>query len=460
MHQRYLKAWIAGALVAFASSVVMAQRTDSLIGGVINMSKVINPEVEAQSLNAKVNSAYIESGPVLTKDGKRLYFSRHGHPNNTGGIDDQDIWFSEFDEATQSWTEAENLGAPLNNQGPNFICGVGWKGDTVLLGNVYSKKGKVKAGISLSIKTGDLWSFPVPVYVSNDYNLSDNVAYDLSHDRNSLLIAQQKVDSHGKLDLYVAFRDPNAKHPYAGTESINLGPTINTFGNETSPFLAYDGVTLYFSSDGHNGYGGYDVYVTKRLDRTWTNWSKPENLGPGINTPYDDSYFGFTPNNRFAYYSRGLSPSNSDIYQVDMTYLFKSNGPAQMKENDNSANVGQTTVINQVFTDNSADINNAVMSDLDRVAKYMQLQKSMIMLISAHSNKHASREESLRLSVDRANKVMNYLIKNGVEKGRLSCRGFGHDVLANLASTATTSSKDAVNDIASSVEFRYVGTAK
>jgi hypothetical protein len=396
----------------------------------------------------------------LTKDGKRLYFSRHGHPENTGGAGDQDIWFSEFDEPTQSWTDAINIGKPLNTEGPNFLCGVGWKGDTVLLGNVYQKNGKMKAGISLSIKTGELWSFPVPVYVSHDYNLSQKVSYDLSSDRNSLIIAQEKVDSEGKLDLYVAFRDPNAKNPYSGTESINLGPTINTFGNETSPFLAYDGQTLYFSSDGYNGYGGLDIFMSKRLDRTWTNWSKPENLGPGINTPFDDSYFGFTPNNRFAYYSRGLSPTNSDIYQVDMTYLFHPNltPTAQLKENENSANVGQTTVVNSVFNNNSKEINTGVLADLDHIAKSMQIYKTMVVLISAHSNKHASRNESLQLSIDRANKVMDYLVRNGVDKNRLSCHGFGHDVVANLVSVS--SSRETENDMASSVEFRYIGSNK
>jgi hypothetical protein len=459
MNDRSSRTWMAGVLIALSCSTATAQRTDSLVGQSINVSKAINTTVEAQSLNSKVNSPYFESGPTLTKDGKRLYFSRHGHPENTGGIEDQDIWFSEFDDATQSWTDAINIGSPLNNLGPNFICGVGWRGDTVLLGNVYNKKGRVKAGVSLSIKTGDLWSFPVPVYVNHDYNLSEHVAYDLSPDRNSLLIAQQKIDSQGKLDLYVAFRDPNAKNPYSGTESINLGPTINTFGNETSPFLAYDGKTLYFSSDGYNGYGGLDIYVSKRLDRTWTNWSKPENLGPGINTPYDDAYFGFTPNNRYAFYARGISPSNSDIYQIDMTYLFKTNSvPTDQLNESDAIHVGQTTVVNHVFNTNSMEINPGVTADFDRVARYMQIHKDMIILISAHSNIHSSRNESHQLSIDRANKVMDYLVKNGIDKSRLSCHGFGQDVVANPPSTTPSSSKEM--DTASSVEFRFVGTGK
>lgn len=127
------------------STSCFAQHVDSLVGDLVNVAKSINTSIEAQSLNAKINSPYNESGPILTKDGKRLYFSRSGHPNNLGGVNDQDIWFSEFDEASQAWTDATNIGEPLNNDGPNFICGVGWKGDTVLLGNVYTKKGRMKS---------------------------------------------------------------------------------------------------------------------------------------------------------------------------------------------------------------------------------------------------------------------------------------------------------------------------
>src|SRR5258706_14488919 len=96
MNDRLLKTWIAGVFIAFTSPIAIAQTTNSLVGGSISVSTAINTEVEAQSLNSKVNSPYFESGPTLTKDGKRLYFSRHGHPLNTGGIYDQEISFSEF----------------------------------------------------------------------------------------------------------------------------------------------------------------------------------------------------------------------------------------------------------------------------------------------------------------------------------------------------------------------------
>src|SRR5690242_10867838 len=121
------------------SYAAFCQLDQNLGGHQIRVAKMIETAVVAESLDNKVNSPFLEYGPTFTKDGRRLYFSRQYHPGNTGGEADEDIWYSEFDDATQSWKEAINIGPPLNNSGPNFICGVGVNGDTLLLGNVYGK---------------------------------------------------------------------------------------------------------------------------------------------------------------------------------------------------------------------------------------------------------------------------------------------------------------------------------
>jgi len=432
---------------------VSAQQDGPMVGNQVDVAKNIDTSVEGEPLNFLVNTPYKELGPMPTKDNKRLYFSRQGHPENVGGLRDEDIWYSEFDEVTQTWTQAINVGPPLNNKGPNFISGIGSRSDTLLLGNIYGKNGKMKSGVSISIRVGDLWSFPQPVNVALDYNLSERASYDLTHDRNALIIAQEKADSKGKLDLYVSLRDPNAKYPYSGTESVNMGPMINTFGNETSPWLSYDGRTLFFSSDGHNGYGKLDIFMSKRLDNTWTNWSKPVNLGPGINSPYDDLSFNFNPDSRYAYYSRGLTPENSDIYRVEMTRLFKNVQVAinELKDTENPAEIGQTQVVFGVFSNNLPEINKEAIADLQYIIGYLKKYKNMIVLVSTHSNEHATRNESLSLSNLRGSNVVDYLVKNGIEKRRLSYRGLGQDIVMT-----TKSEKVKPSDIAGSVEFKLI----
>jgi outer membrane protein OmpA-like peptidoglycan-associated protein len=434
----------------FASlQYAVAQQSDPLAGKSINVAPNINTSIIAEELNFLVNTPYKELGPMPTKDGKRLYFSRQGFPDNTGGVDDEDIWYCEFDEVTQSWTEAKNMGPPLNNASPNFITGIGRTGDTLLLGNVYGKKGKMKAGVSISIRVGDLWSFPAPVNVAGDYNLSEKVGYDLSSDRTALIIAQEKADSKGGLDLYVAFRDPDAKYPYSATESVSLGEMINSFGDETSPWLAYDNRTLYFSSNGHNGYGKLDVFMSKRLDNTWTNWSEPVNLGPGINSPYDDMSFNYNPKDRYAYFSRGVTPSNVDIYRIDMTHLFKE---VEGEGADlYTFEIGQTKVVNEVFADNSSDISKNALGDLNGIVNYLKKNKNMVIQVTAHSNAHDDRVASLQLSNKRASNIVDFLVKNGIEKSRLSYVGLGHDIRKNAKGDTNS---DPLID--SRVEFKLI----
>ncbi|HWA34391.1 MAG TPA: OmpA family protein [Cyclobacteriaceae bacterium] len=446
--------WGSGSLHCFG-------QTDQKLGGAqINQASNIETAVVAEPLDGRVNSAFIEYGPTLTKDGKRLYFSRQGHPKNTGGAKDEDIWYCEFIDSTQNWTEAKRMDPPLNNLGPNFICGVGVNGDTILLGNEYLKNGKMKAGLSLSIRNGQSWSFPQPINIENNYNLSERTSFDISNDRKALIISQKKTDSQGELDLYVTFRKPNPKNPYSAAESINMGPVINTFGDETSPFLAYDNRTLYFSSNGHNGYGKQDIFVSHRLDETWTNWSRPENLGPGINTAYDDTFFGFTPRSRYAYYSRGITPENLDIYRLDMTYLFKPSAKPlnQMDSLINVAQIGQSLVLDSIFKDNSADIRPEAVKKLKLIANYMNAYKGYTIMVSTHSNWHATRKESQVLSDRRAAKVIEFLVDEGISNAQVEPLGYGHDIVANMDNLPTLPRMK--SRIANSVEFRLVGYTK
>ena len=106
-------------------------------------------------------------------------------------------------------------------------------------------------------------------------NLSNQIL-----DQKTLIHAIEMNDSKGDQDLYVSFRKVDG----SWSRPKNLGSTINTIKAENSPFLASDGVTLYFSTNGRPGYGKNDIFMSRRLDDSWVNWSEPENLGPSINT--------------------------------------------------------------------------------------------------------------------------------------------------------------------------------
>lgn len=278
-----------------------------------------------ESLDKNVNSDYSELNPLLSPDGKTMYFSRKNHPENVGGVEDkEDIWFSDL-SPDGKWSLARNMGPKFNNAGPNFVNAVSSTpdGQTVLvLGNKYLPNGKMVAGVSVSSHVGGNWTAPAPVQIENDYNYNEKANYFLGNTRKTMLLSVERDDSRGDRDLYVSFQ----KNDSAWTEPLNLGNVVNTANEESAPFLASDDKTLYFSSNGFSGYGGADVYMTKRLDDTWTNWSEPQNMGPDINSKLDDLFFNVPSSGEFAYYSRSISDNNADIFRVKLP-VYKSPDP-------------------------------------------------------------------------------------------------------------------------------------
>ncbi len=288
----------------------------------LNLPEGLNMDLRSERLSENVNSPYKEIKPLISPDGNLLYFSRQNHPDNVGGVDDiEDIWYSERNATTGEWDVAKNIGAPLNNAGPNFISSITPDGNTaiLLLGNKYGKNGKMTAGVSLSTKTSEGWEEPSSLEIKNDYNLSPKVGYYLANNRKVLMMSVQRRDTKGDRDIYVSF----LKNDGTWSEPKNLGDNVNSASEESSPFLAPDDKTLYFSSKGYSGYGGTDIYVTRRLDDTWENWSEPENLGPGINSSSDDVFFNIDPKGENAYFSRSVSDDDADIFSINMPDLFR-----------------------------------------------------------------------------------------------------------------------------------------
>jgi OOP family OmpA-OmpF porin len=287
----------------------------------IDKPELLAEGILVEHLDEKVNSEYSELNPLLSPDGKTLYFSRQNHPENMGGINDkEDIWYSELG-TDGKWTLAKNAGPTLNNEYPNFVNAVSsatpdGKSVLLILGNQYQPNGKMLAGVSLSNNVNGTWSVPKAIKIKNDYNFSDKANYFLANTRTTLMMSVEREDSNGGRDLYVSFMENDS----TWTEPLNLGSVVNTAGDETAPFLASDNQTMYFSSNGFSGYGGADVYMSKRLDDTWTKWTEPKNMGPDINGKTDDLFFNIPNTSEYAYYSRGISDDNTDIFRAKLPF--------------------------------------------------------------------------------------------------------------------------------------------
>lgn len=270
---------------------------------------------EPENLGPAINSKHEELTPVIAANGKGIFFSRRFSPNNIGGSSDQqDIYYSS--KYNGEWTEAYNLGEPLNNHGPNAVCAVTPDGNTVLLMNTYDSFGKQKGqGLSMSEKTSTGWSVPKDVKIKGYYNKSEFNDFILSNDGKVILLSINRDDTFGERDLYVSFNEGNG---FWSTPK-NMGSTINTPGKELSPFLASDGVTLYFSSTGHPGYGKNDIFMSKRLDDSWTKWSEPQNLGKPLNSVGWDAYYSVPADGEYAYFvSSENSYGGQDIFKIKL----------------------------------------------------------------------------------------------------------------------------------------------
>jgi hypothetical protein len=162
------------------------------------------------------------------------------------------------------------------------------------------------------------WSAPVPIPISNDYNLSEQSNSFVSFNAGIILRAVERRETQGGRDLYISFWNGET-----GTEPVNLGDRINTPFEESSPFLSSDNKTLYFASKGHPGYGGFDIFVSHRLDDSWTNWSEPQNLGPAVNGPLNEEFFSLADCEMYAYFSKQVSSINKDIFRIPVAELFK-----------------------------------------------------------------------------------------------------------------------------------------
>ena len=258
---------------------------------------------KAEKLGITVNSKSDESYPVISPDGKRLYFTREGHKGNLEykyDRRDQDIWYSEK-TAGGGWSEAKNLGHPVN-EGYSSMINVPNINSLIIWG---SPKGYI--GVKMSQKTPNGWSKPADFYqlkVKKGLR-SDNVF--VGNDLKTVLVSQKR-------DIFVTFKQADG----TWSEPKNLGKTINTEFNEIAACLAPDNRTLYFTSDGHPGFGESDLYMSRRLDDSWQKWSEPINLGPSINTDKNESGFYLPASGQEAFFHRNSRRQKREIYKVKL----------------------------------------------------------------------------------------------------------------------------------------------
>ena len=280
---------------------------------------------ESGNLGGKVNSVYEEIAPIISPDEKTLFMIRSGAPENYYANSSEDIWYAEWNAKDTAWGYSQHMGAPFNNHSVNKVVGITPDGNTMLVKGAY-KDGMVKESLGFSftkrIKGG--WSIPEKIKLKgyDDMVNGTYVGSYYANDGKTLLLSFSEQKESEFNDIYVSFLKPDG----SWSKPMNLGKNFNTSFKEDTPFLASDGVTLYFSSDRPGGLGKRDIYFSKRLDDTWLNWSTPLNLGSSINTVGDDANYSIAASGYYAYMvSTRNAIGGSDVVRIKLKDEIKPN---------------------------------------------------------------------------------------------------------------------------------------
>jgi hypothetical protein len=267
-----------------------------------------------------INSRFDETKPIISPDGKRLYFARKHSSTNMGGISDpQDIYFSETTDGIH-WTAAQNAGSSINTNNADNLCGVIDNSRFVFYVMGGKNKGRfVVRGNHIGINSPAETIGPVVLnesgYLEGFFSADGQTILYTAKTRNNL---HYRKDADER-DIYISRKESGG-----WSIPVNIGPQINSTGDEFSPFLSADGRTIYFASDGRGGYGRADIFVSRRVGSGWHDWTPPENLGPDINSEKFDGYFSVGLNSGTAYIvSRSSSIGKTDIITVTLPEKFR-----------------------------------------------------------------------------------------------------------------------------------------
>ncbi len=320
------------ALAAYNKYLELAHKSDLLyeraklnVNMCHNAKEIINNPIDVtiENIGSTINSPYPEYVPVISADESLIIFTSR-RPGSTGGLQDlrgyndevlgdyyEDIYYSIKKDG--QWSQPQGIGSNINTNAQDANIGLSadgqqlfiYKSDGYEYGNIF--KCKLYNG-----EWGDPEKLPYPI---NTRYWEGSIS--ATSDGNMLFFASNRPDGYGGKDIYLIRKLPTGEW----ANPMNLGPTINTPYDDDAPFIHPDGITLYFSSEGHKSMGGFDIFKTVCEDELrFKEWSTPTNLGYPINTADNDIYFVLSASGERGYYASrkpdGLG--DEDIYMIQM----------------------------------------------------------------------------------------------------------------------------------------------
>jgi outer membrane protein OmpA-like peptidoglycan-associated protein len=279
------------------------------------------------NIGREINSEFEDYAPVLNENEDEIVFTTRRREDNLNQnvFDDnkpyEDIFTSK--KAGAVWAYAKNLGPVVNNPYHDSNVALSADGNTLFL---FKDEGGGDIFYCERAAGGEYGApVPMPGIINSSF---EEKSVTISRDEKTLYFSSNRPGGFGGLDIYKATKDSKGEW----TNVKNLGPNINTDLDDDGPFIDSDGITLYFSTKGRKGMGGFDVFKTT-VDLKSNEWSEPVNLGYPINTPDDDIYIVFSKDGKRAYYSsvREDGMGYTDIYMITIPEGIKNVDPVATK---------------------------------------------------------------------------------------------------------------------------------
>jgi flagellar motor protein MotB len=449
------------------------------------------------SIGDSINTADDEYWPSITADGQTLMFTRQGRGSRSPSGNQEDFYISHL--VNNVWSKAQNAGKPLNTRHNEGAQSISADGRYMYFTACERPDGYGRCDIYYTTSDGSTWSEPVNIGPPVNTQYWESLP-SISANGEMLFFVSNRPGGIGGMDLWYSVLNSEGKWGLPK----NLGPMINTPGNEMSPFIHFDGKTLYFSSDGRIGMGGYDIYYSKMNDDS--TWTEPKNLGYPINTYNDEMGLIIDASGLMAYFStfrdqnkgkdiyyfplyesvrpdpvsyfRGRvydsetgkllnaeyeliklktaqviasgATDNSGSFLVCLPsgfnyglnvnksgYLFYSDN--FMFEGIHSASepfnkrillkpikVGEAIQLANIFYEfDSWELKKESIAELDRLYKLLNENTTIFVEIGGYTDSIGTNEYNLSLSERRARSVVSYLTDKGINKKRMTSRGYG-----------------------------------
>jgi hypothetical protein len=360
-----------------------------------------------RKLPGGVNSVGEECFPLLSPDGRKLFFARALHAGNAGGkFSGLDVWFSEA--SGDVWKSSSNvLPAGINDEGHNVIIGMSKDGNKIYFMSALTDE-KV-SGIYVTTRINNYWTRPEFVPVPGIDNQNFLGVY-VSPDFDVMIFSMKASDSRGEEDLYFSVKTPSGNW----SSPRNMGATLNTNGFEISPFLSDDKRRLYFASNGHGGEGDSDIFYSERLYNSWETWSLPVNLGKVVNSKKFDAYFSIYGDS-VAYFASNRDGKFADIYEVKVAPVKTVLAPGQhyLSRDQWNRELGGAVSNELLFPSRATTLTGAQKELLFYIANKLQLNKGILFHLVVKE------EEDPEFTTTRLRAVTEHLEQSGIGEERI-----------------------------------------